>query len=63
MITAALILGFVGVFVLGAGVGAAIMRARYRSQAHFAKAIEDARMQGRLERDDRPPGLEPPQPW
>lgn len=63
MTTAVLIVGFVAVFGIGVGVGAAITRTRYRSRAYLEKAIENARLQGRLDRGDQPPGLAPPRPW
>ncbi|MFG6445918.1 hypothetical protein ACFXP7_11430 [Microbacterium sp. P06] len=63
MVPLALVVGFLTVFAIGVGTGAAIMRARYRSEVHFKKAIEDARLQGRLDRGEGRPGLEPPPPW
>jgi hypothetical protein len=63
MTTVVLIVGFVAVFGLGVGAGAAIVRARYRSRAYLEKAIENARLQGRLDRGDQPPRLDRPPPW
>lgn len=64
MRTVALLIPMILSFGVGFVLSWAIWTQRIKKQAFVKKLIENARLQGRLDRgDNTPPGLEPPKPW
>lgn len=54
---------FFATFGAGLAAGIAVMKVRIRSTEYLKSALERARMQGRLERDESRGSIEPPKPW
>lgn len=67
MVGIAIALGFILVFTLGFSTSWIIWTQRMKNIEYMKRAIENARMQGRLESgrgsDESYPRLTPPRPW